>query len=64
MLVFIVQEADGRPVLGLPDLPANARYEFHHNTCYDYGTVGWLLEKGKFDPRGYKYYVFVNSSVR
>ena len=63
-MVFIVQEADGRPVLGLADLPANARYEFHHNTCYDYGTVGWLLEKGKFDPRGYKYYVFVNSSVR
>ncbi|KAK9859799.1 hypothetical protein WJX84_002990 [Apatococcus fuscideae] len=63
-IVVVQQEANGKPVLDLPDVPSNARYEFHYNTCYDYGTVGWLLEQGKMDPGKYRYFVFVNSSVR
>jgi hypothetical protein len=28
----------------LPDLPPNARYIWHRNSCYDWGTWGWLLQ--------------------
>jgi hypothetical protein len=28
----------------LPPLPTNARYVYHPNECYDWGTAGWLLQ--------------------
>lgn len=32
--------------------------------CFDWGTVGWLLRTKRVDPQRYKYFVFLNSSVR
>jgi hypothetical protein len=49
----------------LPPLPPHARYVFHENVCYDWGTFGWLLMgSGHVDPRRYRYFFFINSSVR
>lgn len=48
----------------LPKLPKHARYVRHTNRCYDWGTFGWLLLSGKVDPRQYRYYFFINCSVR
>jgi len=37
----------------------------HQNECYDWGTYGWLLLKsGMVDINQYRYFFFVNSSVR
>ena len=50
----------------LPVLPPNARYLRHANECFDIGTVGWVLHS-QLGPRGtktYKYFVWLNSSVR
>ncbi len=48
----------------LPQVPSNVLYEFHPNGCYDWGTIGWVLENGKINWRKYKYFIFMNSSVR
>ena len=50
--------------MDLPPLPQNVRVEYHPNGCYDWGTIGWLLDSGKVDTRPYKYFIFMNSSVR
>ena len=51
-------------VASLPNLPSNARYVYHENRCYDWGTFGWAIEAGKVDTSAYKYIIFMNSSVR
>lgn len=48
----------------LPALPSNARYVHHENRCYDWGTIGWLLQSGQVDTSPYTYFIFMNSSVR
>lgn len=48
----------------LPQLPRNARYIFHENRCYDWGTFGWALVERKVDTSRYTYIIFMNSSVR
>lgn len=48
----------------LPKLPSNAHYVQHENKCFDLGTIGWFLSSGTVDRTKYKYFVFVNSSVR
>ena len=48
----------------LPDLPSNARYIFHDNVCYDWGTFGWALSSAVADVSSYKFIVFMNSSIR
>jgi hypothetical protein len=49
----------------LPELPAHAKYVHHQNECYDWGTYGWLLlRSGMVDISAYKFFFFVNSSVR
>ena len=50
--------------IDLPLLPRNVRIEYHPNGCYDWGTIGWLLDSGKVDTRPYNYFIFMNSSVR
>lgn len=54
--------------LQLPDIsnkiPSNAEVITHPNSCYDWGTIGWLLESGRVDTLKYKYFLFMNSSVR
>ena len=48
----------------LPELPSNAHYIQHENKCFDLGTVGWFLSSGRIDKTKYKYFIFLNSSVR
>eukprot|EP00891_Asterochloris_glomerata_P006722 jgi/Astpho2/6722/Aster-06741 len=63
--VVVIQTGEGSKALDpLPPAPANVRFEYHPNSCYDWGTFGWLLDTGKIQPAGYKYFIFMNSSVR
>lgn len=48
----------------LPELPKNARYIYHENDCYDWGTIGWAINEHGVSVSGYKYFIFMNSSVR
>lgn len=32
------------PLDPLPELPPNARYLRHPNSCFDFGTIGWVLD--------------------
>jgi hypothetical protein len=48
----------------LPPLPSNARYTYHANECYDWGTFGWGIKTQGLDLTKYKYFIFMNSSVR
>lgn len=48
----------------LPSLPGNARYVYHDNVCYDWGTFGFALGNSVPDVAIYKYIVFMNSSIR
>ena len=48
----------------LPVLPSNARYARHANRCYDWGTFGWALQTQHVNTDNYKYFIFLNSSVR
>lgn len=63
--VFILQKSEG---VKLPDItnmvPSNSQIEYHNNECYDWGTVGWLIDSGRVDISAYKYFLFLNSSVR
>ena len=62
--LIVLQEGEGLELPDpLPDLPSNARYLRHENACYDIGTVGWVLEK-HINVQFFKYYVWLNSSVR
>jgi hypothetical protein len=48
----------------LPELPSNARYARHKNECFDWGTFGWALNTQNINIHHYKYFIFLNSSVR
>lgn len=62
--IIVVQEAEGQPTPELPMLPPNGRYVHHNNECYDWGTIGWVFSSGKANPEDYKFFIFMNSSVR
>ncbi len=32
--------------------------------CYDWGALGWLLASGRVDTSKYKFFMFLNSSIR
>lgn len=57
-LLVVMQKAE------LPELPAHAAYVRHQNECYDWGSYGWVLQTGLVDISQYRYFFFVNSSVR
>jgi hypothetical protein len=63
---FILQEIDNKTIdeKNLPLLPSNAHYIHHENKCFDIGTIGWFLSSGMIDKSKYKYFIFLNSSVR
>ncbi len=48
----------------LPQLPRNARYLFHENKCFDWGTFGWVFDETNINTDLYKSIIFMNSSVR
>lgn len=63
--IIVVQDSSSKEDIQLPDLPGNAQYISHKNECYDWGTFGWLLlQSGEVNYAMYKYYVFLNSSVK
>jgi hypothetical protein len=47
-----------------PLLPSNARFLLHPNECFDLGTVGWVLQTQIKNINKYKYFIWLNSSVR
>jgi len=63
---FILQQIDNKifDETKLPTLPSNAHYVQHENKCFDIGTIGWFLSIGMIDKNRYKYFIFLNSSVR
>jgi hypothetical protein len=63
---FILQQIDNKifDETKLPILPSNAHYVQHENKCFDIGTIGWFLSIGMIDKNRYKYFIFLNSSVR
>ena len=63
---FILQQINDRffDKNKLPKLPSNAHYIQHENKCFDIGTIGWFLSSGMIDKSKYKYFIFLNSSVR
>jgi len=63
---FILQKINKKEVdeKRLPLLPPNAHYIQHENECYDIGTFGWFLSQNITNTTLYKYFIFMNSSVR
>lgn len=63
-IVVVNVGGDATVPSALPDLPPNAKYLFHANYGYDWGTFGWVLRTENIRVEDYMYYVFLNSSVR
>jgi len=63
---FILQKVNNTPVdeSRLPRLPSNAHYLQHENECYDIGTFGWFFSQNIVNTTLYKYFIFMNSSIR
>ena len=65
--IIVIQKDDflwEDPTQNLPKLPSNARYLSHPNKCFDIGTVGWVLKTQIEDISRYKFFFWLNSSVR
>lgn len=62
--LLVVRQLVWLQVVELPELPPNGRYVNHTNECFDWGTFGWALETQEIDIAAYKYFIFLNSSVR
>ena len=62
--VMVQDEGTDSSNIALPDLPANGRYVYHANECFDWGTVGWALSTLKLNLDIYTFFIFMNSSVR
>lgn len=63
---FILQNVNNTTVniSSLPTLPPNAHYLQHENECYDFGTYGWFLSQTIVNIQLYKYFIFLNASIR
>ncbi|KAK9817964.1 hypothetical protein WJX72_005006 [[Myrmecia] bisecta] len=62
---IVLQRGEGLIEIGeLPLLPTNAQTINHPNECFDLGTVGWLLDDQIVDVSKYKFFIWLNSSVR
>jgi hypothetical protein len=63
---FILQQVNNKPVdeSRLPLLPSNARYIQHENKCMDIGTMGWFFSQNITNTTSYKYFFFMNASIR
>lgn len=48
----------------LPKLPSNGYYIQHENRCFDLGTIGWFVNSGMIEKSRYRYFIFINASVR
>mmetsp|Transcript_669 Transcript_669/g.1942 ORF Transcript_669/g.1942 Transcript_669/m.1942 type:complete len:501 (-) Transcript_669:495-1997(-) len=63
--IIAVQHGVGLRLNGeLPRLPSNARYVHHENMCFDWGTIAWLFSEKQIESKKYKYFMFMNSSIR
>lgn len=63
-IIVLQQDKDLSLPEPLPSLPRNARYLQHANECFDIGTVGWVLQAHVPRRAAYRYFVWLNSSVR
>ena len=61
---IIVVQGVADVVAHLPLLPSHATYLHHANHCYDWGTYGWVLQSATIAVKYYRYFIFLNSSVR
>lgn len=63
---IILQQINGTYIneKNLPKLPSYAHYIQHENKCFDLGTIGWFLSNEMINKTNYKYFIFLNSSVR
>ena len=63
---FVLQKLRNRTVneSRLPTLPSNAHYVQHENECLDFGTFGWFLSSNIVKTNLYKYFIFMNASIR
>ena len=61
---IIIQSDSPNYYNSLPALPAHAKYVHHANRCYDWGAYGWILNSGMVNIHMYRYFIFINSSVR
>lgn len=63
--VITIQHGSGlRFSSELPLLPSNAKYVHHENMCFDFGTIHWLFDTKQVDMENYRFFLFMNSSVR
>lgn len=44
--------------------PPTLQILIHKNECYDIGTLGWFFASGTVELSSYKYFIFLNASVR
>eukprot|EP00891_Asterochloris_glomerata_P004976 jgi/Astpho2/4976/fgenesh1_pg.00070_%23_29_t len=63
-IIVLQQGSDLHQLESRPPLPTNARYMEHPNSCFDIGTVGWVLNHEDVVVSQYQYFVWLNSSVR
>ena len=40
------------------------RVERHSVDCYDWGTIGWLMETRRVQTAPFHHFIFLNSAVR
>lgn len=40
------------------------RVERHSVDCYDWGTIGWLMDTRRIQTKPFRYFIFLNSAVR
>lgn len=63
---FILQRINNTyyDISKLPKLPSNGYYLQHKNRCFDLGTIGWFFAGGMVETNRYRYFIFLNASVR
>lgn len=61
---LLLHSCNLQPIVDLPKVPRNVHFEYHPNECYDWGTMGWVLERKIVDVNQYTYFFFMNASVR
>ncbi|KAK9848558.1 hypothetical protein WJX84_002458 [Apatococcus fuscideae] len=44
--------------------PGAVRVERHSVECYDWGTIGWLMDTRRIETKPFRYFIFMNSAVR
>ncbi|GAB4815440.1 hypothetical protein N2152v2_002486 [Parachlorella kessleri] len=62
-VLILQQDTEDEPHMATPAVK-NLQVVRHKNECFDLGTLGWFFNSGLKDTSPYKYFVFLNASVR